>query len=146
MRIASVGHAVFAAMLIALGITGLIERDVMPVWQPPDNVPAREALAYLCAVVSVASGIGLLWRRTAAPAARVLFAYVLLWTLVFRTYDIVTSPTEFGAWDGCAEMAVIVAAAWVLYTWLAADWDRRHLAFATGDTACESRVCSTASP
>ena len=133
MRIASVGHAVFAAMVIALGITGLIDRDFTPVWQPPDAVPAREALAYLCAVISVASGIGLLWQRTAALAARVLFCYLALWTLVFRTYDVIVAPTEFGSWDGYAESAVIVAAAWVLYTWFATDRDRRRFGFVAGD-------------
>lgn len=30
------------------------------------GVPGREALAYLCAVVSLGSGIGLLWQRAAA--------------------------------------------------------------------------------
>ena len=119
--------------MLALGIAGLIDRDFMPLWQPPDTVPARDALAYLCATVSVASGIGLLWRRTAALAARVLFGYLLLWTLVFRTYDIVTSPTEFGSWDGLAEAAVMVAGAWVLYASVATDWDRRRLGFVTGD-------------
>jgi hypothetical protein len=26
-----------------------------------------------------------------------------------------------------------VAGAWALYVWFAADWDKRHLGFATGD-------------
>src|SRR5262249_471775 len=63
----------------------------------------------------------------------VLLAYLLLWVLVFRLRDIVRAPAVFGAWDGCAETAVIVAAAWILHAWLAGDWDRRHLGFTTGE-------------
>ena len=134
MRIASVGHAVFAATLIALGILGLIKGGFAPIWQPvPEGLPAREALAYLCAFISLASGMGLLWQRTAAPAARVLFVYLLLWMLLFKGRFIFLAPTEEGSYQSFGETAVIVAGAWVLYAWFAADWDRRWLGFAIGD-------------
>jgi uncharacterized membrane protein len=133
MRIATIGHAVFAAFMIALGIMGLVRGNFVPVWEPvPKGIPAREALAYLCAFISLASGIGLLFQRTAATAARVLLASLLLWLLVLRAPTVVRAPKVEGYWSGCAETSVMVAAAWVLYAWFASDWDKRHLGFATG--------------
>ena len=132
-RIACAGHAVFAVTMIALGILGLIRGNFAPIWQPvPKDVPAREVLIYLCALISIASGIGLLWQRTAATAARVLLAYFLLWLLVLRVPILFTSLTVNIWWASC-QTAVMTAAAWVLYSWFAADWDRWHLGFATGD-------------
>jgi uncharacterized membrane protein len=133
MRIASVGHAVFAATMIALGILCLLKGDFSPIWTPvPKGVPAREVLVYFCAFISLASGIGVLWRRTAAPAARLLLVCLLLWLLLFRVPYTFLSPNVETFWSG-AETAVMVAAAWVLYSWFAADWDKQRLGFATGD-------------
>jgi uncharacterized membrane protein len=134
MRIASVGDEVFAATLIGLGILGLIKGDFTAIWQPvPEGVPARGVLAYLCAFIFLTSGIGLLWRRVATPAARVLLTFLLLWMLVFRLPGFLRTFTVGVYWPWC-QTAVIVAGAWVLYAGLAKDWDKQHLSFATGDT------------
>ena len=132
-RIASAGHAAFAATMITLGILGLMKRDFAALWQPvPKGLPAREVLIYLCALIPLASGMGLLWQRAAAAAARVLLVYLLLWLLVLRVPLIFISPTVNTWWASC-QTAVMTAAAWVLYDWFATDWDRRHLSFASGD-------------
>jgi uncharacterized membrane protein len=134
MRISSVGHAVFAATMIGLGILGLIKGGFAPIWDGvPKGLPDREVLAYLCSFVCLACGIGLLWRRAAATASRVLFVYLFLWMLLIKVRYIILAPLVEGSYQSWGETAVIVAGAWVLYAWFAADWDRRWLGFAIGD-------------
>jgi uncharacterized membrane protein len=134
MRITSAGHVVFAATMIAVGIIGLIEGDFAPIWQPvPKGTPARDVLAYLCAFVSLGSGIALLATHTMAAGARVLLGWLLLWLLLFRLPVVFVAPDVEVSWEGCGETVVLVAGAWILYSWFAADWDRRHLGFATGE-------------
>lgn len=135
MRIASVGHAAFAAAMIAIGIAGLAKGDFTPVWQPvPRGLPGREVLIYVCALLSLASGVGLLWVRTATLAARVLLVYLVLWTLLFKGRLILLAPTVESAYQICGQNAVLIAGAWVLYTRLAGDWDRRWIGFAGGES------------
>jgi uncharacterized membrane protein len=134
-RIASAGHACFAAVMIWLGAMGLSKGDFVQVWQPvPKWVPAREALAYLCAIISLASGIGLLWQRTAAVAARVIFASLMVWVLVLRLPNLFfQTPLVLVAWT-FGSTAVMAAAAWVLYVWFAGDRDRQWFGRLAGDT------------
>lgn len=134
-RVASVGHVAFAIIMVWLGVMGFIKGDFVSVWQPaPKWVPAREAVAYLCAFISLATGIGLLWQRTAALAARVIFASLLLWLLVMRLPNLfIQTPFVQPAWAFGATGAM-VAAAWVLYVWFAGDSDRQRLGPIAGDT------------
>lgn len=135
MRTMNVPQVLFAATFVAIGVIGLTGGDFAPVWQPvPRTVPEREALAYLCSFVSLASGVGLLWRRTAAHAARVLLGSLLLWFLLFRVPVLLRAPIVEVSWEGCGESAVVVSGAWALYAWLASDWHRQRLGFAVGET------------
>jgi uncharacterized membrane protein len=134
MRIAGAGRLVFAATLVALGIWGLATGHFGAIWQPvPKSAPAREVLAYVCAGVALASGAGLLWRRTATWAARLLLVFLLVWMAWIKGRAIVLEPTVAASWESLAESVVVVAAAWVLYAEFAGKWDRRRLGFATGD-------------
>ena len=132
-RIASPGHAAFAVAMIGLGVIGLVTHNFTQIWQPvPKWVPARAPLAFLCAVISLGSGLGLLWRRSAAMAARVLFVSLSVWLLVLRLPNLFYErPLVLVAWTFGAT-AVMVAGAWVLFGWFAQDDQQSHLGYFTG--------------
>jgi uncharacterized membrane protein len=133
-RLVSAGHALFAVTLIGVGITGLATGRFASIWQSvPQGVPARRALAYLCACVSLACGAGLLFKRAAAAASRVLWVYLLLWLLLVKGSYIVASPTVEVNYQSAGETAVLAAGAWVLYAWLTSGWDARRPDFAGGN-------------
>jgi uncharacterized membrane protein len=133
-HIAGFGHAVFAATMIALGIMGLIKGGFVPFWTGvPKDMPARTALAYLCAVISLGSGVGLLWRRTAGVASRVLLASLALWMLLFRLLLLIRAPASPGLWWACGEIAVMMAGAWVLVVWFSGERGGKRPGFVTGD-------------
>lgn len=114
LRVAGWGHAAFAATMIALGTLGLIEGNFTAIWLPVlEGVPGREVLVYLTAIIPLLSGIGLVWRRTAAVASAVLLAFLLAWLLLLDAPDFVLHPGMQLTW-AVAKTATLVAAAWVL--------------------------------
>lgn len=120
--------------MIGLGVLGLIQHNFPPTWSGvPKDFVARAVLIYLCAFVSLATGVGLLLERTAAIASRVLLTYFLAWLLLFRLSHFLDAPTALDTWWGCADTAVMTAAAWVLYTWLAAEPDGPRFPLPAGD-------------
>ena len=102
--------------MIGLGVLGPVQRDFPPIWTGVyKSLPAREVLIYLCALVSLATGVGLLVQRTALVAARTLLIYLLAWLVVFRIPHVFAAPTVEATWWECGDTAVMAAAAWVLY-------------------------------
>jgi uncharacterized membrane protein len=111
------GVAALAAALIALGILGLGTGDFAMVWQPvPAWVPFREALAYAFASASLAAGLGLLWRRTAATAAAIALSYFFLWWLLLRLPAFLLAPLQNAG--GLGENSVALSGALALYATL----------------------------
>jgi uncharacterized membrane protein len=111
---------VFGLTLIAIGVLALVEGGFGLIWGPvPETVPARDLLAYLCTIVSLGCGAGLLARRTAAPAALVLLLFLLVWTALFKVPFLFRAPLEEVSYQSNGENAVLIAAAWLLYIELA---------------------------
>src|SRR5208337_1240686 len=123
--------AIFPVTMIGLGIIGLLHRDFVPIWNPAPYVSAGGLLVSLVSLISLAAGAGLLIRRTAGAAARLLLATFLLWLVLFRLPNFVLMPAFAACWT-VFPLTVMLAAAWVLYVWFATDWDRSHLSFAIG--------------
>lgn len=129
MRLRNASHAVFAATMIAIGILGLVKGDYVSLWQPLPHSTA--ASAYVCALVSLACGIGLLVPRTVSASARMLLLYLLLFLLLVRMPGVLAVRTVDYWWAAC-KVAVMAAAAWVVYVTYATEWDKRRFPFATG--------------
>ena len=131
MRIASTGRAIFAITMIGLGIIGLLRPEFVPVWNPAPHVSAGHLLVSLASFISLSAGIGLLIQSMAAFAARLLLATFLLWLLLFRLPNFLLEPAFAACWS-VFPLTVMLAAAWVLYVWVATEWDRNYLSFAIG--------------
>jgi uncharacterized membrane protein len=111
------GRFLLAAVMIALGIRGLVVGDFAGTWQriPIAHLPGRAVFSDLCAIIELASGIGLLlkpWRRIAAA---ILSVHLLLWVVLLKLPAVVVVPGMEATWLGFGEIAVILAGAWSLF-------------------------------
>ncbi len=115
-RFAQVSRAGFASGMITLGVIGFVFRDFTLVWGPlPDWVGWRTALACIWAVVPLAAGIGLLFRRTAAAASLVLVAYVALWWVLFKVTAVFADPLTEVSWLDCGMYGMLLAGALTIF-------------------------------
>jgi uncharacterized membrane protein YphA (DoxX/SURF4 family) len=107
----------FAAVMIGLGARGLYFGDFAGVWQhvPVQHLPGHDAIAYACALLELGAGIGLLVKSAVRICALALCAYLLLWIVLLKLPVIVQAPLVEVSWLGAAEIAVILAGAWIVH-------------------------------
>jgi uncharacterized membrane protein YphA (DoxX/SURF4 family) len=80
----NLGIYAYAAGAVFLGLLGLATGDFATAWQNVGpNVPLRLPLAYLTALVELAAGLALLWRRAALAGAVALTAVYSVFTLIW---------------------------------------------------------------
>jgi uncharacterized membrane protein len=115
-RLPGLGHAVLGATMIGLGLRGLILGDLASVWQriPIAQLPGQQLLAYACALVELAAGVGLLFRPLASLASWVLTVFLLLWALLLKFPAVAANPWVEGTWLGLAEIITMVIGAWII--------------------------------
>jgi uncharacterized membrane protein len=106
MKITGIGHPLMALGMIALGVMGLIYRDLSPAIVPASM---HVAVALVVAVLVLASGAGLFVPRLRAGAALVLSTVFLLIVIVSRIPKLDPNPIDPGAWQGIGETSSIVA-------------------------------------
>jgi len=122
----------FAVGMIGLGTLALIYGDFALVWQPVASwVPGRTALAYGSGVIMLLGGVGLFFRATAVWSVRILFPYLVAWSLL-KVPALLVAPKMEAVWLGLGELTVLLAGGWILFATLAGLQKESALAFLTG--------------
>lgn len=127
-------RALFAASMMGLGVAGLVNGDFALVWQqiPLDHLPGRTLVAYVCALIELATGIGLLLGPARVLSSRILFAYLMLWLIVLKLPLVLTAPLVQESWANFGEIAIIAAGGWCLFASSPGAWEKQHLNFLVG--------------
>ncbi len=112
----TLGNRVFGAAGIVLGLVGLTWGDFASTWQPvPEGIPGRTALAYSAALLSLAAGAALQWRRTAGIGGLLLAALSAVFALLWLQ-RVIGFPAILGTWLGFSEQLALVIAALLVFT------------------------------
>jgi hypothetical protein len=122
-------RALFAASMIALGVTGLVNGDLALSWQqiPFHHLPGRTFIAYACALIELATGLGLLLKPTLVFSCRMLAVYLMLWLVLLKVPGVLRAPLVQDPWADFGEIAIIAAGGWTLFASHAGAWETRRL-------------------
>jgi len=125
----------FAAAMIGLGIAGLVNGDFALSWQhvPVHHLPGGAYIAYACALIELATGIGLLFKPTLTLSVRILFPYLLLWVAACKLSVLVLRPLDGDSWGSLGEIAIMAAGGWCLFASHARLRAESRLGFLVGE-------------
>jgi uncharacterized membrane protein YphA (DoxX/SURF4 family) len=111
------GRHVYGLAAIAFGVIALVWHDFNAPWQQIrafGNVPHREILVYLAAVIELFGGFAIQWRRTARAGALALGANYLIFALLWVPL-IIAKPQIYDSWGNFFEQFSLVSGALIVY-------------------------------
>jgi uncharacterized membrane protein len=104
-----------ALATIGIGLVGLIFTDFALQWQPvPPNVPGRELLAIVTALLLIAAGALTLVPGRTTLGARAMTGLYGVWVIILLLPRVALEPLSVVAWLGVAEIAALAAGALAL--------------------------------
>jgi uncharacterized membrane protein len=129
--------SLFAVGMIGLGILSVIYKDFAYTWQPvPAFHPGRDVLAVAAGLFMIGVSVALLFRSTAAIAARALFPFLVIW-LCLKIPALIAAPRVEGVWLGFGEIGMLLAGGWVLFARLSGLEESAFFRHITGERGIE---------
>ena len=123
----------FAVSMIALGLVSIVYGNDSFVWVLIPDMPGSATLVYLCGLVLLAAGIGLLTNQWLLKACRVLVVFLLLWLIILKVIWLLYSPFTALRWESLGETSAILAGALCLLANNASEWEKQKAGFIVGD-------------
>lgn len=110
------GRHVYGLAAIFLGILGLVYQQ-FNTWQQADalgNISHMEVFVSFVAVLEIAGGVAVQWKKTSRAGAIVLFIIFLFFTLLWLPV-IITAPLVYDGWGNFFEELSLVSGAMIIY-------------------------------
>jgi uncharacterized membrane protein len=131
-----------ALAMIGIGVASIVWGNDSFLWYTIPDMPGSATLVYLCGLVALASGVGLLLPAYLRLACRVLVIYLALWLVVLKLTTLLGAPGELIRWESCGETLAILAGALCLLSANAGDWEKQRVPFVVGERGIRlARYC-----
>jgi uncharacterized membrane protein YphA (DoxX/SURF4 family) len=112
----AVGQRVYGLGVMTLALVSLAWGGFDPGQPAPDGFPGRAILACAAALLMLAAGAAVQWRRSAAWGAGALSAYFgIVVVILMNGRVVITHYAQYGAYSGGAEQLAIAAGGLIVY-------------------------------